>query len=124
MKNLLGLALVVPLALAACSHATTASDSDPTMEEQRVAYDAIRNQDWTQAEAQLKAARAEAPNDPYLMLNLAYVLQKTDRTEEAARIYRQVLDMKQNPYAAMPEGNPKRVKRVAVDGLGELAQAE
>lgn len=129
MKKILGLVLLAPLALGACSQtqmaANTGGESQAAMPEaERVAYSAIQDRDWTRAEAQLREARVGNPDDPYVMLNLAYVLQMTGRTEEAETIYRQVLDMKQNPYAAMPTGHSKRVKHVAADGLDMMARGE
>ena len=83
-------------------------------------YQAILEQDWAAAEKQLNAAIAENPEDPFRLLNLAYVLRSTGRHEEAAEVYQKVLQLSDNPLAALPTGHGKRVKRIAKDALASF----
>ena len=62
-----------------------------TTDAQRYGYNAISHADLTGAEARLIAQRAEEPNEPSVLLNLAYVYGKTGRMQEAAALYTQVL---------------------------------
>lgn len=104
---------VVALSLAACS-----SMGLETAQQAVVAPDYatqfIHKADWSEAE---QALRAGDMDDPLLQLNLAYVLRKMDREDEAAAIYAAIIEGTANPYATMVGGHPRRVKSVARDAI-------
>ena len=60
-------------------------------QEQRYGFSAIAKDDLAGAEARLLAQRAAEPNEPSVLLNLAYVYARTGRTDQAMALYRQVL---------------------------------
>ena len=78
---------------------------------------AIMNQDWETAEAQILAGLEEHPGDVFRLLNLAAIYGQTDRKEDAAAIYRQILDSPEDRVAALPSGNGQSVKVIAERGL-------
>lgn len=88
-----------------------------------LALQAIAGGNWTQAEAELRAGLKETPNDAMKLLNLAYVLQKTGRAQEAQGIYAQVLVLNDNPLLAIGSGDsvrPERAKLLAKKGMASL----
>lgn len=103
---------------------STGSTSTASAEPKTYAYDTIRAGDWEAAEAQLRAAVAEHPDDPLHMINLAYVLKKTGRVDEAAELYRAVLVSPSNPYAAVRDSDAevkgRRVKAIAQQALADI----
>ncbi len=97
--------------------------ADATAQTEGLAFEAIQSGNWSQAEAELRAGLAETPNDPMKLLNLAYVLQKSGRGDEAAGIYGQVLQLDRDPLVAVgSESNtrPQRAKLVARKGMASL----
>lgn len=74
-------------------------------------YDAIQQGQWQKAEDQLRAELKANPNEPMRLLNLAYVLQQTGRSKEAAEMYQQVLRLNANPLVAVgPDTDIKGVR--------------
>jgi len=73
-----------------------------------LAYEAIQNGQWSEAEKILRQGLAQNPNDPMRLLNLAYVLQSSGRTSEATSVYEQVLQLDRDPLVAV--GTDKRLK--------------
>lgn len=121
MKTKLAYLFAVPLAIAAFAAPAVAADKDQMKADQDpVAFETIRAGDLETAEKALMAAKEN--EDPFQLLNLAYVMQKTGRSDEAAALYRQILDSEQNPYAKLASGDPRRVKSIARDGLAYLDQ--
>lgn len=112
----LGGAMMVAAAMA--SHASRADDAaaDP------LAYDAIMAQDWSTAEAILRDSVAKQPEDPMLLLNLAYVMTSTGRQAEAMALYEKVLTMDKNPMVAVTSGEGRRAKAIAKDSMAALNQ--
>ncbi len=87
-------------------------------------YDAIQQGQWQKAEDQLRAELKATPNEPMRMLNLAYVLQQTGRSKEAAEMYQQVLRLNANPLVAVgPDTDIKgvRSKELARKSMAALA---
>ena len=60
-------------------------------QEQRYGFNAIQRDDLAGAEARLIAQRAQEPNEPSVLINLAHVYAKTGRFEQAEALYRQVM---------------------------------
>lgn len=73
-----------------------------------------------EAEQGLLTALKKDPNDPYALLNLAYVYQKSGDTAKAQQVYQRILEQKQNPYAELETGKPEAVKSIARRGIAQL----
>lgn len=101
--------------------------SVPAMAAEGVAYDAMVNGQWGQAETLLRQALAQDPNDPSRLLNLAFVLQNAGKQTEAAAIYQKVLQLNSNPLVAVDDpyvlSRPERAKQVARKGMASLDTA-
>jgi thioredoxin-like negative regulator of GroEL len=80
-----------PVLLAVAAAAFLAGPVSAQTQEQRYGFNAIQRDDLAGAEARLKAARLEQPNEPSVLINLAHIYWKTGRTAEAEALYRQVL---------------------------------
>ena len=97
--------------------------ADATSQTEGLAFEAIAQGNWSAAETELRASLAQSPNDPMKLLNLAYVLQKSGRGDEAAGIYGQVLTLDRDPLVAVgPQSNPRpmRAKLLAKKGMASL----
>lgn len=93
----------------------------PAMAQQEQnAYDAIAAQDWARAEAELTKALAANPDDPFKLLNLAYVMRATGREDEAVAIYEKIVTLDENPLAELSNGKAKRVKSIAKASIAAL----
>ena len=106
---------VAALAAAPAMAATTEADD--------LGYKAIQSGNWKDAETQLRAGLDKNPNDPMRLLNLAYVLQKAGRADEAASVYEQVLQLDRDPLVAVgPDSKvrPARAKLLAKRGMASL----
>lgn len=110
------------------SCALAAALSVPAFAAEGVAYDAMVNGQWSQAEALLRQQLAQNPNDPTRLLNLAFVLQNSGKQAEAAKVYQQVLQLNQNPLVAVDDpyllSHPERAKQVARKGMAALEKAQ
>jgi Tfp pilus assembly protein PilF len=102
-KHLISLFLLAGTALSACATATQYDTgavvldvSEPaaftsgqeTTPEFRSAYDAMKTEDYTRAEALLDRALAQKPKDPYALLAMGSVHERTGRFYSAADYYR------------------------------------
>lgn len=82
---------------------------------------AISSGNLTEAEQGLLAVLEKDPDDPYALLNLAYVYQKAGDDARAQDIYNRILTLKTNPYAELASGKPERVKTIARRGIAQVA---
>ncbi len=101
------------------------ASADATTQSEGLAYEAIQSGNWSQAEAELRAGLAVTPNDPKKLLNLAFVLQKVGKADEAAGVYGQVLQLDRDPLLAFgTEVNtrPMRAKLLAKKGMASLSK--
>lgn len=85
--------------------------------------DAISAGKLAEAEQGLLAVLEKDPNDPYALLNLAYVYQKSGDAAKAQQVYQRILKLKENPYAELATGKPEPVKSIARRGIAQ-AEAE
>jgi|GEM_PF-6828767 len=116
------LKIALPLVLTVFAGQALAADRQTATDD--TAYDTIRAGRLDEAERALTQARESGKSDPFQLLNLAYVMQKQGRGDEAAEVYKQILDMDENPYAQLASGDPRRVKSIARDGLAYLGKSE
>lgn len=79
------------LVLALLGGALVATAAGAQTQEQRYGFSAIQRADLAGAEARLIAQRAEEPNEPSVLFNLAHVYSKTGRADQAEALYRQIL---------------------------------
>jgi len=79
--------------------------------------EAIAADNLDQAESELLTILAKDPNDPYALLNLAYVYQKAGDQTKAREVYNRILTMKDDPYAELASGKTERVKSIARRGM-------
>ncbi len=95
----------------------------PALASDRTGFTAIASGDLTTAERMLTAERRIYPQRPELMLNLAAVYAKTNRSTEARALYAAVLD---RPAVAMdlPNGVVVSSHAVASTGLNRLPTAQ
>ena len=82
--------------------------------------DAIASGNYAEAEQGLLSILESRPDDPYALLNLAYVYQKSGDATKAQQVYQRILDMKNNPYAELTSGKPEPVKNIARRGIASL----
>lgn len=79
--------------------------------------EAIASDNLAQAESELLTILDNDPNDPYALLNLAYVYQKSGDQARARDIYNRILTLKADPYAELASGRTERVKSIARRGM-------
>jgi len=79
--------------------------------------DAIAADNLVQAERELVAILEHDPNDPYALLNLAYVYQIQGNQAGAQEVYRRILALSNDPYAELASGRAERVKSIARRGM-------
>lgn len=82
--------------------------------------DLIAEGNLVEAEQGLLTQLGKDPNDPYALLNLAYVYQKSGDETKAREVYLRILEQRQNPYAQLMSGKPKAVKSLARRGIASL----
>lgn len=82
---------------------------------------AIMQGDLGQAESELLSVLEENPNDPYAMLNLAFIYQKSGYSDKARDMYMRILSLPEDPLAQLASGKPERIKLIARRGLGTVA---
>lgn len=82
--------------------------------------DAIAQGNLAEAEQGLLAVLEKNPNDPYALLNLAYVYQKSGNATKAQEVYQRILSLKENPYAELATGKPEAVKSIARRGIAQM----
>ncbi|WP_417450059.1 hypothetical protein [Kordiimonas sp.] len=81
----------------------------------------LQEGDWSSAEAALLGADVADEDQVFAKLNLAFVYSTTGRREQAIAMYRDILDGRDNPYALLMNGEPRRVKTIAKTALERLA---
>lgn len=130
LSAVISLLLVLPLGWADTA-ATSAEEvvvkALPITEESATAKpayqaQAIRQGDFDLAENKLLGLLAEEPGNPYALLNLAFVYQRSGRAEQALILYNRVLELRKNPLAELSSGQPARVKRIAQRGIAVIEQ--
>lgn len=82
---------VLALVGAASVVTTGAAAQTAPSQAQTYGFNAIARGDLNAAEARLIAQRAEEPNEPSVLLNLAYIYGRTGRADEATALYNQIL---------------------------------
>lgn len=113
MKGLTNI-LFIFMALACFSAAGYSEDTGSYQAE------AIANGRLVEAEQGLLSILENDPNDPYALLNLAFVYQKSGDTVRAQQVYQRILELKNNPYAELASGKPEPVKNIARRGIARL----
>ena len=81
----------------------------------------LKQGDWTEAEAALLGADVADEDQVFTKLNLAFVYSTTGRREQAVAMYREILDGRDNPYALLMNGEPRRVKTIAKTALERMS---
>jgi len=76
--------------------------------------------DYAAAEARLRDPARYEVDDPFRLINLALVLQRTGRAEEAAALYSRILTLQENPKASLASGEGRPVKDIAQTALASL----
>ena len=84
--------------------------------------EAISNGDYKEAEKQLLAVLETKPNDPFALLNLAFIYQKYGENEKAKLMYDRIMAQRDNPHAQLASGKPRRVKSIARKGIALLEE--
>lgn len=112
--------IAASLLMGACSTQMAASNHAVPAAQSVAGAQAIDQGDFTKAEAQLRADLAANPQDPHLMLNLAYVLSKTGREAEARTLYQQVMRSDTSEMAVLQNGRASRVQSVARVALEKM----
>ena len=79
------------LVIALLAGALVAPAAGAQTQEQRYGFNAIQRDDLAGAEARLIAQRAEEPNEPSVLFNLAHIYGKTGRAAQAEALYRQIM---------------------------------
>jgi Tfp pilus assembly protein PilF len=74
----------------------------------------------SEAEQKLLDILKDSPNDPFALLNLAYVYQTSGQEAKAREMYQRILEQAQNPHAELASGKPQRVKTIAQRGIAQL----
>ncbi|WP_262689874.1 hypothetical protein [Kordiimonas aestuarii] len=80
----------------------------------------LQDGDWSKAEAALLDADVAEEDQVFAKLNLAFVYSTTGRREQAMAMYRDILDGRDNPYALLMNGEPRRVKTIAKTALERM----
>jgi Tfp pilus assembly protein PilF len=121
MKKLIASCVVVAGFISAPAFAAA------TVEANTLAYQAIQDGKWAEAESLLRSGLAQNPDDPMRLLNLAYVLQSTGRQSEAMTVYEKVLKLDRDPLVAVGSDSkvkPARAKLIAKKGVAAIAGAK
>jgi len=80
-------------------------------------YDQIAAKNLQAAEKRLVSQREAEPNEPSVLINLAYVYKKTNRVAEARSLYDAVL-AQPDVLMALGSGKPAWSHALAMKGLG------
>jgi len=72
------------------------------------------------AEKKLVHVLKDNPEDPYAMLNLAFIYQRSGYDDKARELYKRILSLPENPMARLASGKPERIKYIARRGLGTV----
>lgn len=87
-----------------------------------LAYQAIKNRDWSAAEQQLQAGLQKDPGNTSRMLNLAFVYAQTGRKAEAAALYKDVLKRDKDRFASSSSHEDVTASLMAERGLSLLSK--
>ena len=95
------------------------ANSPVTLAEDAESYqlESINNGDYSKAESELLRVLESKPNDPFALLNLAFIYQKYGENDKARAVYDRIMAQKNNPHAELASGKPQRVKSIAAKGL-------
>ena len=107
-------------ALIATSGAAIAQNGFQQPADARYGFSQISANRLNAAETQLEARRVAEPKEPSVLLNLAFVYAKTQRTAEASALYRDVL-AQPNVQMELGSGKPAWSHDLAKAGLGRSA---
>lgn len=80
-------------------------------------HDLIKARQLAAAERELVTRRAAEPDEPSVLINLAYVYARTNRTADAAVLYERVLALP-DVLLALGNGKPRWSHMLANKGLG------
>lgn len=100
----------VASALLASASAAAATPTD-------YGHDLIKARQLAAAERELEARRAQEPDEPSLLINIAYIYAKTGRAADAASAYERVLALP-DVLLALGNGKPRWSHALANRGLG------
>lgn len=114
-------ALVAGFSAPAIADDGSKSNDQEVVKNLSLGSDQIASHDWSGAEMALVQTEFEAEDEVFARINLAYVYSFTGRTEEAADIYREVLEGYDNRFAMTLSGKPRKIKYIAKDGLKNLS---
>jgi len=81
---------------------------------------AIMEGELAGAEKKLVQVLKDNPEDPYAMLNLAFIYQRSGYDDKARELYKRILSLPENPMARLASGKPERIKYIARRGLGTV----
>lgn len=84
------------------------------------AMDEIVAGDYAAAEAELRDLTRYEADDPFRLVNLALVLQRTGREAEAEMLYYRILALQGDPKASLADGRGRPVKDIARTALASL----
>lgn len=110
-------AVIVVAALSGCAATDVASNGGMTYTDKGWAYSEVVQEDWKSAEAKLASEVEQHPEDPFRLLNLAYVYTKTEKSNDAIAVYQKVLDLEAD---SGPTGQELRAKKIARDALATM----
>ena len=82
--------------------------------------DSIVDGDYAKAEQALLEVLKSAPNDPFALLNLAFIYQRYGEAEKARLMYDRILEQQDNPHAQLASGKAEPVKSIARKGLAMM----
>lgn len=111
MKKTVKTTLIAALALGAAPFAVSAEDS---------AKKQVKKYDWSKAEIALIKTDFGKGDEALNKINLALVYSMTGRTNEARKLYQDVINGQDRGYAMTKSGKPRKIKAIARDGLKML----
>ena len=85
---------------------------------------AIISGNLASAEKELLEVLNANPDDPYALLNLAYIYQRAGEQKRASQLYSRILTLKTNPYAELASGEKENVKNIARRGIARIESIE
>lgn len=97
---------LIPLLIVGIVGCTMGLTKDMRLSEQ--GFDYLQAGKYVKAEKYLKEALAENKDNPYALLNLGVVYQKTGRPDQARQMYQRVIDL--NPTSVADRSNIKADK--------------